>query len=128
MMFAFSMNHIAIAVKDVSVSIGFYQNVLQLKEIPNTASDSDTRWVATDDGRQLHLIPRPNTEIKTDKAVHFALATANFNAFLALLEDLNIEHSDWLNSTNKNYVRKDGVRQVYFQDPDGYWIEVNDAE
>lgn len=126
-MFSFSMNHIALAVKDVSVSIGFYQNVLQLKEIPNTASNSKTRWVATDDGRQLHLIPRPKAEIKTDKAVHFALATANFNAFLAVLENYNIEHSDWPNSANKNYVRKDGVRQVYFQDPDGYWIEINDA-
>ena len=23
-------------------------------------------------------------------------------------------------------VRPDGVHQLYFQDPDGYWIEVND--
>ena len=24
-------------------------------------------------------------------------------------------------------LRADGVRQVYFQDPDGHWIEINDA-
>ena len=24
-------------------------------------------------------------------------------------------------------IRADGVRQVYFQDPDGHWIEINDA-
>ena len=24
-------------------------------------------------------------------------------------------------------VRSDGVRQIFIQDPDGYWIEVNDA-
>jgi lactoylglutathione lyase len=26
----------------------------------------------------------------------------------------------------KMTTRLDGVKQVYFQDPDGYWIEVND--
>jgi lactoylglutathione lyase len=24
-------------------------------------------------------------------------------------------------------VRADGIRQIYFQDPDGHWIEINDA-
>ena len=23
--------------------------------------------------------------------------------------------------------RSDGVRQIFFRDPDGYWIEINDA-
>jgi catechol-2,3-dioxygenase len=23
-------------------------------------------------------------------------------------------------------VRPDGVKQIYFQDPEGYWIEIND--
>jgi len=23
-------------------------------------------------------------------------------------------------------LRPDGIQQIYFQDPDGYWIEVND--
>ena len=26
------------------------------------------------------------------------------------------------------YVRADGVRQIYLQDPDGFWVEVNDAK
>jgi lactoylglutathione lyase len=24
-------------------------------------------------------------------------------------------------------VRSDGVKQIFVQDPDGYWIEINDA-
>jgi lactoylglutathione lyase len=24
--------------------------------------------------------------------------------------------------------RVDGVKQIYFKDPDGYWIEINDAK
>jgi len=125
-MHTFSFNHIALAVKDVNTSIEFYQKVLQLKEIENTASNSKTRWLSLSDGKQLHLIPRPNYEIKINKAVHFALATSNIDAFIKHLEDLKIEYSDWLNTPNKDYIRKDGIKQVYFQDPNGYWIEIND--
>ena len=122
----FSFNHIAISVKDVNKSVEFYQKVLQLKEIENTASNSKTRWLSLNQGKQLHLIPRPDFEIKTNKAVHFALATKNIDSFIKYLEELKIDYSDWLNTPNKDYIRKDGIKQVYFQDPDGYWIEINE--
>ena len=125
-MITFSFNHIALSIKDVDASMAFYQKVLQLEEIKNMASDSKTRWLSLGEGKQLHLIPRPNAEIKINKAVHFALVTSDINAFITHLEELNIEYSDWKNTPNKEYVRNDGIKQVYFQDPDGYWIEVND--
>jgi catechol 2,3-dioxygenase-like lactoylglutathione lyase family enzyme len=28
--------------------------------------------------------------------------------------------------TNTITTRPDGIKQIYFKDPDGYWIEVND--
>lgn len=121
----FSLNHIALSVKDVNQSVAFYQEVFQLKEIKNTASDSKTRWLLIGEGKQLHLIPRPNSEIKINKAVHFALAMSNINTFIEHLETLKIDYSDWLGTPNKDYIRKDGILQVYFQDPDEYWIEVN---
>lgn len=121
----FSINHVAISVKDVDISINFYQSVFSLKEIKNTASTSKTRWLVFDDRRQLHLIPRPEEEIKVNKAVHLALSTANVPSFVNHLEQLKIPYSDWKNTPSKNYIRKDGILQFYFQDPDGYWIEVN---
>lgn len=124
-MHSFSFNHIALAVKDVTASVAFYKSVLNLMEIPNTASSSKTRWLLLNKDVQLHLIPRPNAEINTNKAVHFALATPDLDWFIKTLNALNIDYSDWTNSPNKDYVRKDGIKQVYFQDPDGYWIEVN---
>jgi catechol 2,3-dioxygenase-like lactoylglutathione lyase family enzyme len=124
---SFTFNHIALSVKDVDVSIAFYQNVFQFKEIRNTASESQTRWLSLHEGKQLHLIPRPDSNIKTDKAVHFAFAANDFNSFVKHLETLKIEYSDWRDTPNKDYIRKDGIRQVYFQDPNGYWIEVNDS-
>ncbi|EDP97254.1 VOC family protein [Kordia algicida OT-1] len=124
-MHTFSFNHIALSVKDVDKSVVFYQKIFQFKEIENTASNSTTRWLAIGNGKQLHLIPRPDAEIKTNKAVHFALATPNFNAFVNFLEELKLPYSDWRNTPKKDYIRKDGIKQVYFQDPDNYWIEVN---
>ncbi len=125
-MFTFSFNHVALSVKDVNESIKFYQKVLRLGEIKNTASDSKTRWLSLSEGKQLHLIPRPDAEIKINKAVHFALSTTDMKLFVKYLEELKIDYSDWRDTPKKDYLRKDGIKQVYFQDPDGYWIEVND--
>ena len=123
---AFTFNHLALSVTDVDASVDFYQKVLQLKEIENTASNSKTRWLSLNEGKQLHLIPRPDFKIVTNKAVHIALATANVAAFVRHLDKLQITWSDWRDTPERNYIRKDGIRQVYFQDPDGYWIEVNE--
>lgn len=124
-MSSFSFNHIALSVRDVNASVDFYQTVFQLEEIENTASNSKTRWLALSKNIQLHLISRPNAVIKTNKAVHFALATEDFEGFINRLNTLNIYYTDWLDTPKKDYVRKDGVLQIYFQDPNGYWIEVN---
>jgi catechol 2,3-dioxygenase-like lactoylglutathione lyase family enzyme len=123
---SFSFNHIALSVIDVEQSVEFYQNVLELKEIENTASNSKTRWLAFNQDVQLHLIPRPNAEIITNKAVHFALATTDLNSIIKRLEALKIDYSDWRDTSDKSYIRKDGIKQIYFQDPNGYWIEINE--
>lgn len=121
----FTFNHIALSVKDVDQSVLFYQKVLQLEEVENTASNSKTRWLSLNEGKQLHLIPRPSFEIKINKAVHFALSTPNLEKVVFDLKNLNIEFSDWKDVPNKIYIRKDGIKQIYFQDPNGYWIELN---
>lgn len=121
----YSFNHIALSVKDVDESIDFYQKLLNLEEIENTASDSKTRWLSLNEGKELHLILRPDFEIKTNKAVHFALSTSDLDSSINRLNQLKIEFSDWLDVPNKVYVRKDGIKQICFQDPNGYWIEIN---
>tara|TARA_Y100001963_G_scaffold153123_1_gene239225 strand:+ start:619 stop:873 length:255 start_codon:yes stop_codon:yes gene_type:complete len=81
--------------------------------------------LSLNEGKQLHLIPRPSFEIKINKAVHFALSTPNLEKVVFDLKNLNIEFSDWKDVPNKIYIRKDGIKQIYFQDPNGYWIELN---
>lgn len=124
-MHTFTFNHLALSVKDVDKSVEFYQKVFQFREIRNTASSSRTRWLSIGGGGQLHLIPRPELEVKTNKAVHFALSTPDFDSFVSQIIKLNIPYSDWRDTPDKRYIRGDGIRQIYFQDIDGYWIEVN---
>ena len=34
---------------------------------------------------------------------------------------------DLLGTPGAITLRPDGIQQIYFRDPDGYWIEMNDA-
>jgi lactoylglutathione lyase len=63
-----------------------------------------------------------------NKAVHLALTTAQFDAFVARLDKMKIAYSDWPGADHKINIRADGIKQIFFQDPDGYWIEVNSVE
>ena len=54
-----------------------------------------------------------------------AFRVASLDEFRKKLDGLGVKYRD-LNGGGKMSVRKDGVHQIYFQDPDGYWVEVND--
>lgn len=59
--------------------------------------------------------------------MHLCLATEDLDGVIAHLEKNNIVYSDWPGKENSVTVRTDGVRQIYVQDPDGYWVEINTA-
>lgn len=125
--FNFSFNHMALSVKDLAKSAAFYKNVLRLPEITNRTKMEGIRWFALSDGRELHLISTVAGEIKINKAVHLALACPAFDSFVQHLTDNKILYSDWPGAANTVFIRADGIKQIYLQDPDGYWIEVNTA-
>jgi len=50
------------------------------------------------------------------------------DGFVKYLEMKQVAYSNWDGASNKISHRADGVRQIYLQDPDGNWIEVNDAK
>lgn len=125
--FSFSFNHLALSVKDVDRSAEFYKNVLKLQEITNRSKIQGIRWFSFGDGRELHLISILPEKVTINKAVHFALTTLNFDDFLDTLNDMNITYSDWSGTPHNINKRADGVKQIFFKDPDGYWIEINDV-
>lgn len=123
--FHFTFNHLALSVKDVNRSADFYTKVFQLQEITNRSAIEGIRWISLNDGKELHLISVLKETVVINKAVHLALATKNIDAFVNRLTAIKIAYSDWPGIANKINARADGIKQIYLQDPDGYWIEVN---
>ena len=77
------------------------------------------------EGKELHLISILKENVTINKALHFALTTSNFDAFIKALDNMKISYSDWPGTPQKINIRADGIKQIYFQDPDGNWIEIN---
>jgi lactoylglutathione lyase len=121
----FSVNHLALSVKDVNRSAEFYIKLFGLPEITNRSKIDGIRWLLLADGRELHLISVIKENITGNKALHLGLSTNNFDAFVKRMNDLKIPYSDWPGKINTVNIRADGIKQIFFQDPDGYWLEVN---
>ncbi len=121
-----TFNHLALSVIDADQSAEFYKKTLNLKEITNKTENNQIRWLSLGEGKELHLLSFPNDEIKVNRAVHLALTISDFDAFIKKLDAMKVNYSDWMGEIpNKINIRADGIKQVYFQDPNGYWIEVN---
>lgn len=123
--FNFSADHVALSVKDVNRSAEFYVKVLKLPEITNRSKIEGIRWFLLGDGRELHLISVIRENVTINKAVHVGLSSSKFDEFVKHLNANKISYSDWPGKAHTVNIRADGIKQVFFQDPDGYWIEVN---
>ena len=123
--FNLTFNHIALSVKDIEREVEFYGKVLRLTEIENKTKEGGRRWFSLGEGKELHLLPTPTDHIVISKSVHMALTTPDFDALVTALDIKGIVYSDWPGTPHKINLRADGIRQIFFQDPEGYWIEVN---
>jgi len=56
------------------------------------------------------------------------LSTKNFDEFVKRLTASKIVFSDWPGKANTVNIRTDGIKQIFYQDPDGYWVDVNNAD
>ena len=121
----FTFNHIALSVQDLDRSADFYKSVFGLKEIVNRTEIEGIRWFSLGEDKELHLISVLKQPVSLNKAVHFALTTPDFDRFVERLDASGVVYSNWPGESGKITIRADNTRQLYLQDPDGYWIEVN---
>ena len=125
--FSVAYDHTAIHVADLGRSVAFYRQIFGLEEIEAPGDPEVIRWVSLGGDDQLHFIDYDGDVPETDKAVHIALVVSDLDALVAHVEAEGVPYSDWPGAASVLSLRPDGVRQIYVQDPDGYWIEVNDA-
>lgn len=122
------LNHIAVYVSDLTKSGNFYINIIGLDSIPEPFHDGKHIWLATGTPANLHLIMGPDANLPHNKNNHLCFSVTDLDAFITRLKENNIGYENWPGDKEAVTTRVDGVKQIYFQDPDGYWIEINDAK
>jgi lactoylglutathione lyase len=120
------LNHIALQVSNLQTSTLFYREILGLDTIPEPFHDGKHAWFAIGGGAQLHVIEAAFKPVMPLKHTHLCFSVASVPDFVEQLRKMNIAWEDWPGAKGAITTRPDGVKQIYFQDPDGYWLEVND--
>ncbi len=123
-----SLNHIAVYVVDLKISTAFYKDIIGLDTIPEPFHDGRHTWFSIGVKSHLHLISGAASKTVHDKNAHLCFSVTSVPEFIINLGKNKIEYEDWAGGKMKVTNRVDGVKQIYFKDPDGYWIEINDAK
>ncbi|MCW9706442.1 VOC family protein [Fodinibius salsisoli] len=123
-----TFDHYSITVSDLQTSASFYKNIMSLPEIENKTEKEYIRWFSMGQNMELHLIEGDTDEISMIQRIHLALKSNDLDGLMERLDDNDIYYASAYGKPNTFNVRPDGIRQIYFQDPDGYWLEVNDVK
>lgn len=121
------LEHIAVHVTDLEKSTAFYREVMGLDTLPEPFHDGKHAWFSIGNGIQLHLIAIAPRKPELSKQNHLCFTVSSLPSFITRLEKAGIPYEDLAGKKGAVTTRPDGILQIYFTDPDGRWIEVNDA-
>ena len=122
-----SLNHIAHYVVNLKISTDFYTNIIGLDTIPEPFHDGRHTWFSIGVKSHLHLIQGAKEITAHEKNNHLCFTVQSVADFIKVLEKNKIEYENWAGEKMQVTNRVDGVKQIYFKDPDGFWLEINDA-
>jgi lactoylglutathione lyase len=120
-----SLNHIALYVEDLGKSTRFYKDVLGLDTVPEPFKDGLHAWFKIGNGLTLHIIQGPKEKLMQYRNTHTCFSVRDIDHFIQHLTKAGINYEDVKGKQQAVTTRVDGVKQIYFKDPDGYWIEIN---
>jgi lactoylglutathione lyase len=120
------VNHTTIYVTDLARAGDFYRRIMLLDTIPEPFHDGRHTWFDLGNHMQLHVVSGATADIPHDINIHLAFAVADLAAFMKHLDQHQIKYGNWKGDARQTQMRPDHVNQIYLQDPDGFWIEVND--
>ncbi len=124
-----TLNHVTLVVSNFEESKTFYTELLGLEQIEAPWLPEKQMFLALGENLELHVGEVDGVKIEPNGFNHFAIAVDDFDGFLAYLKSEGVVYTrlgggdDYFVST-----RPDDVRQTWISDPDGYWIEINDAK
>ncbi|XP_006826272.2 methylmalonyl-CoA epimerase, mitochondrial [Amborella trichopoda] len=122
------LHHIAKGTPDVKRLVAFYQEILGFERMENPDFGGlEVVWLKLGQALSLHLIksdPNSSSSIPTHcmkpmdlpRAHHLCFSIPNFDSFMDTLKERGIEFH--------HQTRADGIKQVFFFDPDGNGLEV----
>jgi lactoylglutathione lyase len=120
------INHTAIYVMNIPNAGNFYSKIIGLDSIAEPFHDGKHIWYKTGEHTMLHVIQGATEKKEYYKNQHTCFTVPDFNAFVEKLNKINWAFEDVAGNKNKITTRVDGVHQIWLQDPDGYWLEIND--
>ena len=120
------LDHITVHVADMQRSARFYEDVLGLESIPEPFHDGLHLWYRIGPGLSLHVIGGAGSMPTPSIQLHFAFRVASLDPIMHRLDQRKVPYRNFKGDARIN-IRRDGLRQIYLQDPDGYWIEINEA-
>jgi lactoylglutathione lyase len=121
-------DHTALHVRDLQKSSEFYAKVMRLEKMPEPFKDGRHIWFRIGPHDQLHVIAGATDATEHPIDVHLAFRVSSLPEFMTHLNQMQVSYRSFKGDDKTVTVRPDGVKQVYLQDPDGYWIEVNDVK
>lgn len=117
--------HIAIQAADLDRSAAFYRDAFGLRTIPTPLKNR--RWLDLGNGMALHILDGRTAPKPSNRNEHLAIHVDDLASVTAWLDRRGLPWTDLAGKQRTMQTRFDGVRQIYVQDPDGYWLEVSDA-
>jgi lactoylglutathione lyase len=120
-----TFNHLAMHISNKQKSYNFYHNVIGLDSVASPFKDGMHLWMKMDKKMTLHLLVEPITVAYPIISNHLCFALKSVEKFAAKLDTMHIPYQDWKGNKSQITTRGDGVKQIYFQDPDSNWVEIN---
>jgi lactoylglutathione lyase len=121
------LNHLAIYVVDVQQSASFYSELFGFDTLPEPFHDNKHAWFSIGPGIALHIIqgaPQPKAYFLNN---HMCFSVQSTAIYIEKLIKKGISYYNAQGEKSRITTRIDGVKQVWIQDPDGYYIEINDV-